>query len=66
MKSDQIFLGTRAIVLLMGLAVLSRPANALDNGLSLTPPMGWMSWEKYMCNVDCENYPDACINEVRL
>ena len=22
------------------------PALALDNGLALTPPMGWMTWER--------------------
>ena len=25
---------------------------ALDNGLALTPPMGWNSWNKFGCNVD--------------
>lgn len=23
--------------------------NALNNGLALTPPMGWMSWQRYRC-----------------
>ena len=36
---------------------------AKDDGLALTPTMGWMSWERYVCNTDCETYPDACINE---
>jgi alpha-galactosidase len=27
-------------------------ATALDNGLALTPPMGWNSWNKYGCNVN--------------
>ena len=36
---------------------------ALDNGLALTPPMGWLSWERFACNVDCTNYPDTCISE---
>ncbi|XP_052348611.1 alpha-N-acetylgalactosaminidase-like [Oncorhynchus keta] len=22
-----------------------------------TPPMGWMSWERFCCNIDCENDP---------
>ena len=35
----------------------------LDNGLALTPPMGWMAWERFRCNVDCETDPDDCINE---
>mmetsp|Transcript_35400 Transcript_35400/g.101728 ORF Transcript_35400/g.101728 Transcript_35400/m.101728 type:complete len:488 (+) Transcript_35400:51-1514(+) len=33
------------------------------NGLALTPPMGWMSWERYRCEVDCAKHPDSCINE---
>lgn len=37
--------------------------DALDNGLALTPPMGWMAWERFRCNVDCENDPDNCISE---
>ncbi|XP_013867417.1 alpha-N-acetylgalactosaminidase [Austrofundulus limnaeus] len=36
---------------------------ALDNGLMKTPPMGWLAWERYRCNVDCENDPKNCISE---
>lgn len=25
--------------------------------------MGWLSWERYGCNLDCENYPNECISE---
>ena len=35
--------------------------HSLRNGLALTPPMGWMSWERFRCNVDCDNDPDNCI-----
>ena len=38
-------------------------ASSLDNGLALTPPMGWLSWERYMCNTNCEANPDSCISE---
>lgn len=38
-------------------------AKALDNGLALTPPMGWLSWQRYRCNTDCKNQPDECIGE---
>ncbi|XP_013069940.2 alpha-galactosidase A-like isoform X3 [Biomphalaria glabrata] len=38
-------------------------AIALDNGLALAPPMGWLSWERFRCNVDCVNDPDNCISE---
>ncbi|OHT04522.1 hypothetical protein TRFO_27963 [Tritrichomonas foetus] len=36
---------------------------SLDNGLALTPPMGWMAWEQFRCEVDCTNHPDTCISE---
>ncbi|XP_037071760.1 alpha-galactosidase A-like, partial [Pollicipes pollicipes] len=36
---------------------------ARDNGLALTPPMGWLTWERFRCNIDCENEPDSCISE---
>ena len=35
----------------------------LDNGLSLTPPMGWLSWERFRCNTDCDHDPEFCIGE---
>ena len=31
--------------------------------LSQTPPMGWMSWEIFRCNTDCQSDPDTCIGE---
>uniref|UniRef100_A0A915HQH7 Alpha-galactosidase n=1 Tax=Romanomermis culicivorax TaxID=13658 RepID=A0A915HQH7_ROMCU len=36
---------------------------ALNNGLALKPPMGWLSWTRFMCQVDCKKYPDGCISE---
>lgn len=49
-------------VLLVGLVVsLSRAAGALDNGLALNPTMGWLHWERFMCNIDCDKDPDTCI-----
>jgi len=35
----------------------------LENGLARTPPMGWLSWERFRCNTDCENDPEYCIGE---
>jgi len=35
----------------------------LDNGLARKPPMGWMSWERYRCVIDCKTWPNSCINE---
>ncbi|KAK5649042.1 hypothetical protein RI129_003934 [Pyrocoelia pectoralis] len=38
-------------------------ANALDNGVARTPPMGWMSWQRFRCLTDCNLYPDECISD---
>ena len=38
-------------------------ASGLNNGLVRTPPMGWMSWTKFYCEIDCKKHPTACINE---
>ncbi|CAK1584743.1 unnamed protein product [Parnassius mnemosyne] len=38
-------------------------ALALDNGLALTPPMGWLTWERFRCIIDCKKYPQECISE---
>uniref|UniRef100_A0A674EBK3 Alpha-galactosidase n=1 Tax=Salmo trutta TaxID=8032 RepID=A0A674EBK3_SALTR len=45
------------------LLALTSATSALDNGLMRTPPMGWMSWERFRCNIDCENDPKNCISE---
>nr|XP_020478003.1 alpha-N-acetylgalactosaminidase-like [Monopterus albus] len=36
---------------------------AMDNGLLKTPPMGWMAWERFRCDVDCHDDPENCISE---
>ena len=37
---------------------------ALDNGVALTPPMGFIHWERFECNVECTTDPDNCIRYV--
>jgi len=37
--------------------------SGLDNGQARTPVMGWLDWEKFRCNIDCEATPDTCIAE---
>uniref|UniRef100_A0A6M2DWE2 Alpha-galactosidase n=1 Tax=Xenopsylla cheopis TaxID=163159 RepID=A0A6M2DWE2_XENCH len=49
-----------AFVLFLGALA---PSLALENGLARTPPMGWLAWERFRCNVDCDNDPDNCISE---
>ncbi|XP_071126809.1 alpha-N-acetylgalactosaminidase-like [Mytilus edulis] len=44
------------------LCVLLPFSIGLDNGLARTPPMGWMSWERFRCNIDCKNDPHNCIS----
>uniref|UniRef100_A0A915IPI1 Alpha-galactosidase n=1 Tax=Romanomermis culicivorax TaxID=13658 RepID=A0A915IPI1_ROMCU len=36
---------------------------SLDNGLVLKPPMGWLSWTKFLCQTDCQRHPMSCISE---
>ena len=45
------------------LLLLLRSSAGLDNGLVRTPPMGWLTWERFRCNTDCVNDPDSCISE---
>lgn len=35
----------------------------LENGLMRTPPMGWLAWERFRCNTDCDEDPKNCISE---
>ncbi|CAK6964919.1 alpha-galactosidase A [Scomber scombrus] len=49
---------------LLAVLVLIRPVvEALDNGLALKPTMGWLHWERFMCNLDCDTDPNNCISE---
>lgn len=38
----------------------------LDNGVARTPPMGFLDWERFECNTDCDTDPDNCIRFFRL
>lgn len=46
---------------LLGLFITINQVQCLENGLARTPPMGWLSWERFRCNTDCEGDPDNCI-----
>ncbi|EDW12312.1 alpha-N-acetylgalactosaminidase [Drosophila mojavensis] len=45
------------------IGALNAICHCLENGLARTPPMGWLSWERFRCNTDCANDPDNCISE---
>ena len=55
----------------LAVAALAAAASALDNGLARTPPMGWMTWERFRCTTDapgqgnpsCADDPGNCISE---
>lgn len=46
--------------LLIVLTIVQR-IHSLENGLARTPPMGWLAWERFRCNTDCEGDPENCI-----
>ncbi|CAG5121899.1 unnamed protein product [Candidula unifasciata] len=51
------------ITLFVCVVALVAQAVALDNGLARTPPMGWLSWQRFHCDRDCETDPQNCISE---
>ncbi|XP_025407951.1 alpha-N-acetylgalactosaminidase-like [Sipha flava] len=51
------------IKICLSLLFICKISLALDNGLALTPPMGWLAWQRFRCNIDCSNFPDECISE---
>lgn len=53
------------LLVILSVALFSQSiqhAGALENGLARTPPMGWVAWERFLCQVDCYKYPDDCVS----
>nr|XP_018901717.1 PREDICTED: alpha-N-acetylgalactosaminidase-like [Bemisia tabaci] len=50
-------------IVVLGVFLLVQLAQALNNGLARTPPMGFMTWQRFRCITDCHKYPDECISE---
>ena len=44
------------------IAVVFANEEDTKNGAARTPPMGWMSWERFRCNLNCAAFPKDCIN----
>ena len=42
----------QTLLLTVGIVSLFAVSNALDNGIGLTPAMGWNTWNKYACNIN--------------
>lgn len=55
------FLSVMQQTVVILLLAFSTVTQALDNGLMRTPPMGWLAWERFRCDIDCENDPKNCI-----
>ena len=53
--------GNYVLCVVVVVVVFVSVVQALENGLARTPPMGWLSWERFRCNTDCKNDPDNCI-----
>lgn len=53
---------SRSVLVLLSLGVVIQSGLALDNGLAKTPPMGWLAWERFTCEINCKEYPNDCIN----
>lgn len=56
-------MGTLKVTQLLALISLTV---ALNNGLLKTPPMGWMAWERFRCDIDCKDDPENCIKYEQL
>ncbi|XP_077518806.1 alpha-galactosidase A-like [Amblyomma americanum] len=42
-------------------ALLVTGVRCLDNGLALTPPMGWLTWSRFMCNECALGRSENCL-----
>jgi hypothetical protein len=46
------------------LCVAAHQASALGNGVARTPPLGWLSWQRYRCTTACNDSTSRnCFNE---
>ena len=52
-----------ALLAEMALLVMAAPGAVSQARLARTPPMGWMSWEIFRCEIDCASNPKNCISE---
>lgn len=53
----------RLVLVFLSALGLTLTVSGLENGLARTPPMGWLAWERFQCNIDCARDPENCISE---
>ena len=56
-------MSSRLLLRMLGACAAARAVRALANGRALTPPMGFVSWQRFRCNIDCAHDPENCISE---
>ncbi|CAH8610660.1 unnamed protein product [Heterobilharzia americana] len=56
-------ISVKTLLFLFDIIISINSGLCLDNGLARTPPMGWMSWQRFRCQIDCQEYPYDCISE---
>lgn len=53
-------------VVLMCASLLVAGVSGLDNGLARTPPMGWLTWSRFMCNECALGRQENCLTSELL
>jgi alpha-galactosidase len=51
------------MLILLSILILVGHVTTLDNGVGLTPPMGWNSWNKFGCSIN-ENIVKQTIEQL--
>lgn len=54
-------MATNGVVLLCAFLLAAVGVNGLDNGLARTPPMGWLTWSRFMCNECALGLHENCL-----
>ena len=63
-SKERMFISAKTTLVLCFILFLTcNPTSGLNNGLARTPPMGWMSWVRFACEINCTLYPKDCINQ---
>ncbi|VDP05943.1 unnamed protein product [Soboliphyme baturini] len=63
MKLMPFLLNFKTVSLLLLLQGSKTQSSTVYNGLAATPPMGWISWTRFKCEINCDAKPFECINE---
>lgn len=60
---DTIIVKMKIVLFVLTSLTFLHTAVSLNNGVALTPPMGWLTWERYRCTINCAAYPEQCVSE---